>query len=82
MSSQNDKQEQERAEKYFIRASVEAVTTQIHGRLCLSGCAHTAGVVGGLRVRAEELSDEGFWGGERGSFRGRLSEAADEDRSQ
>lgn len=37
----NDKQEQERAEKYFIRASVEAVTTQIHPPLSVSSNTHT-----------------------------------------
>lgn len=37
-----DKQEQKRTEKYFIRASVEAVTTQIHPPCCLSGfSSHT-----------------------------------------
>lgn len=56
--TQNDKQEQERVEKYFIRASIEAVTTQIHPLLSVRiqhTHAHIVGMVGGLCIRAEEL---------------------------
>lgn len=45
----------------------------------------TETVRGGLRIRAEQLSDVGFWVEKGGVFWvrwGRLSEAADEDRSQ
>lgn len=75
-----DKQEQKRTEKYFIRASVEAVTTQIHPPCCLSGfSSHTHtnrdGRGGGLRVRAEQLSDVGFWVEKGGSFLGEVGEA-------
>lgn len=60
-----DKQEQKRTEKYFIRASVEAVTTQIHPPCCLSGFSshtHTNRDGRGGGVCALEPSSCQMWG--------------------
>lgn len=60
-----DKQEQKRTEKYFIRASVEAVTTQIHPPCCLSGFSshtHTNRDGQGGGVCALEPSSCQMWG--------------------
>lgn len=60
-----DKQEQKRTEKYFIRASVEAVTTQIHPPCCLSGFSshtHTQTETVGGGVCALEPSSCQMWG--------------------
>lgn len=56
--AQYDKQELEREEKYFIRASVEAVTAQIHP-LC-QDTTHTHWRGRGSGIRVEKLSDAGF----------------------
>lgn len=75
-----DKQEQKRTEKYFIRASVEAVTTQIHPPCCLSGfSSHThTNRDGRGGVCALEPSSCQMWGfgvEKGGSFLGEVGEA-------